>query len=197
MRHIKFPIFVPLLLLGAVVDAIAGTADEPVMDERPSYFASQTVKVTAMVEAIDHETREVTLRRAEGDTVTFTASDQARNLHMVEVGDIVNAEYEEILSIKVVANDGAEPEKQELAGMARSEEGEMPGFAAFDATRVIATVEEINLEANTFKLKGPDGTVNEYVARNPDNLRRSAVGDLVIITVSEAVAISVEIGPAE
>jgi hypothetical protein len=62
---------------------------------------------------------------------------------------------------------------------------------------VIATVEEINLEANTFKLKGPDGTVTEYLARNPDNLRRSEVGDLVIITVSEAVAISVEIGPTE
>ena len=79
--------------------------------------------------------------------------------------------------------------------MERSAEGEMPGIAAFDAQQVIATVEEINLEANTFKLKGPDGTVNEYVARNPDNLRRSEVGDLVIITTSQAVAFSVEVGP--
>ena len=193
MRHIKFITFVTLLMVGAIV----GAADEPVMDEKPSYFASQTVMVTAVVEAINHETRVVTLRKAEGDTVTFTASDEARNLNMVRVGDIVNAEYEETLSIEVVANDGTEPEKLELAGMTRTEEGDMPGFAAFDATRVIATVEEINLEANTFKLKGPNGVVNEYVARNPDNLRRSAVGDLVIITVSEAVAISVAIGLAE
>ncbi len=193
MRHIKFPILVPLLLAGV----IAGAADETVMDEKPSFFASQSVQVTAVVEAIDQETRVVTLRKAEGDTVTFTASDEARNLNMVRVGDIVNAEYEETLSIEVVANDGTEPEKLELGGMVRTEEGDMPGFAAFDATRVIATVEEINLEANTFKLKGPDGVVSEYVARNPDNLRRSAVGDLVIITTSEAVAISVEIGPTE
>ncbi len=193
MRHIKFPTFMALMLVGAITAA----ADEPVMDEKPTYFASHSVKVTAMVEAINHQTREVTLRRAEGDSVTFTASEQARNLDQVEVGDIVNAEYEEILSIKVVANDGTDPEKLELAGMARSAEGEMPGLTAFDAQRVIATVEEINLEANTFKLKGPDGTVNEYAARNPDNLRRSAVGDLVIITISEAVAISVEVGSAE
>jgi Cu/Ag efflux protein CusF len=182
------------LLLAAVV---CSASDEPVMADKPSFFAKQSLKVTARVEAIDHETREVTLRRAQGDTITFTASDEARNLNMVRVGDIVNAEYEEIVSIEVVANDGTEPEKLELAGMTRTEEGQMPGVAAFDTKRVIATVEEINLEANTFKLKGPDGTVNEYVARNPDNLRRAAVGDLVIFTVSEAVAISVEIGPTE
>jgi len=185
MRHIKLTIFVALSLVGS----IAGAADEVVMDEKPSFFASQSVKVTALVEAIDHETRVVTLRRPQGDTVTFTASDEARNLDQVAVGDIVNAEYEEILSIRVVANDGTEPEKLE--------KGEMPGLTAFNAQSVTATVEEINLEANTFKLKGPDGTVNEYVARNPDNLRRSVVGDLVIITTSEAVAISVEVGPAQ
>ena len=41
-------------------------------------------------------------------------------------------------------------------------------------------------------LKGPDGTVSEYVARNPENLKRAAVGDLVVMTVTESVAITVE-----
>jgi hypothetical protein len=66
-----------------------------------------------------------------------------------------------------------------------------------DTRIVTATVEEINLETNTYKLKGPDGTVNEYAARNPENLKRAAVGDLVIMTFTESVAISVEVGPAE
>ena len=73
----------------------------------------------------------------------------------------------------------------------------MPGFAAMDATVITATVEEINIEANTFKLKGPDGAVNEYVARNPENLKHSMVGDLVVITYTEAVALSVEKTTAE
>ncbi len=193
MRHIKFTTILALLTFGTIV----GAADEAVVEDKPSFSARQSTMVTAEVEAIDQETREVTLRRADGEAITFTASEEARNLNMVRVGDIVNAEYVETLSIKVVANDGTELEKIELGGMARTEEGDMPGFAAFDATQVVASVEEINLEANTFKLKGPDGTVNEYVARNPDNLRRAEVGDLVIITVSEAVAISVEIGPTE
>ena len=193
MRHIKHISLVALLAIGAS----AGAADQHAMDEKPSFFAKQSINVTAKVEAINQETREVTLLRADGESITFTASEEARNLNMVRVGDIVNAEYVETLSIEVVANDGMEPDKLELAGMARTEEGQMPGMAAFDAQQVIATVEEINLEANTFKLKGPDGTINEYVARDPDNLRRSEVGDLVIITTTEAVAISVEIGLTE
>ncbi len=193
MINMKRFSFVVLFLTGAVALA----ADEQVPLEKPSFFASQTTTVNAVVEAIDHETREVTLRLGDDETVTFIASEEARNLDQVAVGDIVNAEYVESISIEVVANEGMEPGAGELAAMARTEKGEMPGVAAMDTQIVTATVEDINLEKNTFKLKGPDGTVNEYVARNPDNLRRAAVGDLVIITMTESVAISVEPGPAE
>ena len=47
------------------------------------------------------------------------------------------------------------PGAGEIMAAGRSEKGEMPGMAAIDAMVVTATVEEINIEANTFKLKGP------------------------------------------
>ena len=84
----------------------------------------------------------------------------------------------------------------ELGIIERTAEGEMPGAAIIEAQFVTAVVEAIDLEANTFKLRGPDGTIQEYTARDPDNLRRSEVGDLVMITITESVAISVEEGPA-
>jgi hypothetical protein len=62
---------------------------------------------------------------------------------------------------------------------------------------ITAVVEDINLENNTFKLREPDGSINEYVARVPENLKRAKVGDLVVITVTNAVAIVVEEQPAE
>ena len=65
-------------------------------------------------------------------------------------------------------------------------------MAAIDSVVVTATVEEINIEANTFKLKGPSGEIKEYEARNPENLKKAEVGDLVVITYTEAVAITVE-----
>ena len=192
MKNIKYTSIFALLLAATVVWA----ADEAPMMDKPSFSASQSMTVSAVVEAINQETRVVTVRRPDGEEITFTASDDVRNLAQVDVGDFLIAEYVETVSVEVMANDGIEADAAGVTAMARAEEGEKPGFAAMDATVVTATVEEINLEMNTFKLKEPDGSVNEYMARNPDNLKRAAVGDLVVITVTESVAIVVEEKPA-
>jgi len=176
---------------------IAWAGEEATMTDKPSFSASQSLVVSALVEAIDQETRVVTLRKSNGEAITFTASDDVRNLAQVSVGDHLIAEYVESVSIEVMAADGLEADAAEVAAMARAEEGQMPGFAAMDALVVTATVEEINIELNTFKLKGPDGVISEYTARNPQNLKRAAVGDLVVMTVTSAVAIVVEEKSAE
>ncbi len=187
MKNTKYLHFTLFFALGA-----SWAGDDDGMMAKPSFSASQSSMISAVVVANDHETRVVTVQTADGEEITFTASTEARNLGQVSVGDILVAEYVETISVKVMENEGFEPEVIEATAIARTEEGEMPGVAAMAANVTISTVEEINLEANTFKLKGPDGEVNEYVARNPDNLRRSAVGDLVVITVTEAIAITVE-----
>ncbi len=79
----------------------------------------------------------------------------------------------------------------------RTPEGGMPGITAMDTQVVTATVEEINIEANTFKLKWPNGKIEEFTAMNPENLKRAEVGDLVIITHTEAAAIAVKHASAE
>ena len=193
MKSIKY-LFVAALSLLATA-AMAGGEKAPM--DKPSFAASQSMTVTAVVEAIDHETRVVTVRKADGEAITFTASEEARNLGQVSVGDTLVAQLTETITIDVIANDGLEPEAANAAALARTKEGEMPGVAAIDSTIVISTVEEINIEANTFKLKGPDGVVTEYAARNPDNLKRADVGDLVVTTVTDTLMIEVEKAPAE
>ena len=173
------------------------SAESAAATDKPSMSTSQTVVLTAVVEAINQETREVTLRGPEGKTVSFVASEDARNLGQVKVGDIVMVEYVQSMSIEVFANDGTEPGAGNLTVAGRSEEGAMPALTAIDALVVTATVEEINLEANTFKLKGPAGEIKEFEARDPENLKKAAVGDLVVITYTEAIAISVEKTTAE
>lgn len=151
--------------------------------------------MSAAVEAIDHDTRVVTLRKSDGEAITLTAGEEVRNLDQVEVGDSLIAEYTLSLSVEVLENDGIDPEAAQASALVRAEQGQKPGMAAMDAAVVVATVEDINVEANTFKLKLPDGSVNEYVARNPENLKRAAVGDLVVITTTESVAIAVQEQP--
>ena len=160
--------------------------------EKPSLHTSQTATMTALVVAIDHDSREVTLKGPEGNTLTFVAGDDVRNLDQVNVGDTVVAQYEQALDIEVFPNDGSAPGAGEMTIAGRAEKGEMPGAAVINSQVVTATVEAIDLENNTFKLKGPSGEVQEYVARDPENLKKAEVGDLVVITYTEAVALSVD-----
>jgi acyl-CoA hydrolase len=180
-------LFVTLLLISS-----PAWSGEQVATDKPFMSASQTATMTASVEAINHETREVTLRGPQGNTMSFVASEEARNLDQVSVGDIVIAEYVQSISIEVFAGDGSEPGAGQVSVAGRTEKGEMPGAAVMDAVVITATVEEINIEANTFKLKGPSGEIEEYTARDPENLKKAEVGDIVVITMTEAIALSVE-----
>jgi Cu/Ag efflux protein CusF len=156
MKYLKY---LPIAALFSAV-AFAATADEKaasasaeaVMD-KPSFSASQSMTVSAVVTAIDHDTRVVTVRKPDGEELTFTASEEVRNLPQVQVGDVLVAEYVESVSIEVMADDGLGTDAAEAVAMGRAEEGAMPGFAAMDSQIVIAKVEEINLELNTFKTR--------------------------------------------
>jgi hypothetical protein len=178
------------ILVFALLTAQLGWADEAM--DKPYLSTSETIRVTAKVAAVNQETREVTLQLQDGQRVSFVAGEEARNLGQVDVGDTIMAEYVQSMTIEVRAPDGSKPATSRMGGMARSAEGERPGMTMMDGFTESATVEEINIEANTFKLKDSGGVVTEYVAQNPGNLKRASVGDLVVITFTEAVAVVVE-----
>lgn len=177
-------------LLAATLTApyavFAGSESEAM--DKPSISATQTVKIVTHVEAIDYETRMVTLKGPEGNLKTIKA-ENTPNLEEVEVGDQVNVEYAQNLSIEVVTEPGAVPGQGTMAAKAVNTPEEAPGGMEVITTVTTATVEEINLETNTFKLKMPDDSIHEFEAVNPENLKRAAVGDLVVATYTEAVAI--------
>jgi len=189
-------ILISMVLASLAVTAFAESANDqeqvtPVT-EKLSFSASQSGTETATVEAINHETREVTLRRQDGTTTSIVVSEDARNLDQVQVTDVVVAHILQNLEIKVVSVENATAELAQASAAARSEKGEMPGAAVMDSVVITATVEEINLGTNTFKLKGPQANVQEYTARNPDNLKKAAVGDLVVIIKTQIITLTVE-----
>lgn len=181
-----------ILVIALVLSASAWAGDTATAADKPSLSATQKVLLTATIEAINHETRAVSLRGEGGKLIEIVAGADVRNLDQVSVGDTLEVEYIQNMTIEVVAATNAEAGAAEVVAAARSEAGEMPGVAAVDTLVIHTVVEEINLEANTFKLKGPDGEVTEFTARDPENLKKAAVGDLVIITLTEAMAITVQ-----
>ena len=147
---------------------------------------------TATVEKIDHETRMVTLRGAGGKAVTFRAGDNVKNLAQVNVGDRVVAQYHESLVFDVYRKGDATPGIAVSEGVGSAEQGEMPAAAGVQAVTVTSTIAAIDRETPAVTLKGPQGELTTIKVRHPEKLERVSVGDLVEITYSQAVAISVE-----
>jgi hypothetical protein len=157
----------------------------------PSFSASRAVTADAQVIAIDYETRIVTLRGDDGIQKTFTADADVVNLPQVKVGDHVIAEFYEKISLSVHKPNSVMLGSVLASDVAVVKEGEKPAGGLMSTFVTTQTVEEINLDNNTFKLKDVEGTVTEFTARDPDNLRRSEVGDIVVIKIVQAIGIPV------
>jgi hypothetical protein len=150
------------------------------------------VTATARVKALDQQTRRVTLERADGSEVTFYADDTVRNLPQVHVGDEVTASFYESLAYEVKKPGTAVPGATVAEDAARAKLGEKPAGAGARVTTIVATIVGLDKAAGTVTLQGPTGRATTIKARDPRNLERVAVGDLVEITYAEAVAVSVE-----
>jgi hypothetical protein len=134
----------------------------------------------------------VTLERTDGSEVTFYADDTVRNLPQVKVGDEVRASYYESLAYEVKRPGTAAPGATVAEEAGRAKLGEKPAGAGARLTTIVATIAGIDKAAGTITLQGPAGRATTIKARDPRNLDRVAVGDLVEITYTEAVAVSVD-----
>ena len=73
------------------------------LGEKPGVAAVDTQLITATVEAIDYETRMVTLLGPEGNSITLEVDESAPNFEKVKVGDQVIARHTEAVAISVSA----------------------------------------------------------------------------------------------
>jgi len=192
MKKLATALFMVLCLAGA-----QALADQHKTGALPKGEISDAVEMQATVTAIDLKHRMVTLKGPEGKETTIHVDKRARNLPQVKVGDVVKVAYVQHVAWQVrKAGEGA-PSSDVGAETAavRAEPGEKPGGAVGQRVTFTATIEAIDLAKGTVTLKGPEGNSETIKARNPANLKKVKVGDLVDITYTEAVAIKVEAAP--
>jgi len=172
---------------GAFAQATKGAAPS----ERPKVVKERAAVMTATVEAIDLEKRLVTLKGPKGETRTIKVGEEARNLPQVKVGDLVTVKFYESMAVEVIKPGTAAGAGQSSA-IVRAKPGERPGGMATRTAQVTATVTAIDKKKGTLTLKGPEGNLVTAKAEDPKNLDKVKVGDDLLITITEALAISVE-----
>jgi len=179
-----------LCLLALMIALSVGACTTTSTSDNLKIERAKVLSLTATVEAIDMQTRKVTLKGPSGNMVTVMAGEKVRNLPQVQVGDKVMLDYVESLVVRMANPGEVRDETSGLIGAA--EPGSKPGVLGATETTVSATIEAIDKKEETVTLKGPDGGIKIVKVQDPANLKKVKVGDTIVITYTEAVALSVQ-----
>jgi hypothetical protein len=174
-----------------LVLSIAACATEPA----PPQSAERETLITsrAVVESVNTQSRQVLLRGQDGRMLSIVAGPEVRNLDQLAAGDVVRIDYFESVSVRMAdPSDTSPPEGAVVAE--RAPEGGRPGAAAGASVRMIVEFISYNPQTAVATFRGPDGSVRTAQV-NPELQDFAAglqSGDRVDLTMTEAVAVSIE-----
>ena len=192
-------IFVSLCLLPALfLGSVSATAEVEmsVSGDGERMVAKQ---MSAQITAIDPETRNITLQGALGNAITLNASDGVARFDEFAVGDLVQTTYVESISGELRAPTEAELETPwvELDGAAIAVEDMSPAAGVGRNILAVCTIEGLNRATGTVTVQDPRGLFHVISDVDPANMEGVKIGDTIIITYSQAVALTLEKLPAK
>src|SRR5262249_16655508 len=129
--------------------------------------------VAKTVEALDLQSRVITLRGAQSGTLIMQVDDRVKNLPQVSVGDVVLGSYYESWALDF--DKAGEPSASAMAGSARP--GQLPAEFVARRSTIQATVTAIDATKPSVTFAGPKETREISVADNPGVLARLKVGE--------------------
>jgi len=186
----------PARLITAIALAVLGSATLTFAQAQTNFSKrrAQEVYVTAKVTAIDYTKREVTLQGPLGNVVTFIVDKAVQRLNEIKVGDDVTAEYYVSLAADVrlpSAEEKANPLKV-LEEAAKAPEGMPPGVGGVRVVRALVTIEGLDRPTKSITVKGPAGALHTAQVEDVSALSKVRIGDQMVVTYTEAIAVSLQ-----
>ena len=197
MKAMTHAIQASLLALMVFVLPMAAQAEHH--EEGEATGRAVAVSMEAVVTDINLETRQVTLKGPEGNSVTLTARENVVKLEDVKVGDTLVATY-----VAALEGELREPTEEELANPwvvveegGISEEGAAPAIGAARIIRAVCTIEGMNRELGAVTIKDPNGKLHLIGGVEPEKMDGVTLGQTVVIVYAEALALTLEPKAAE
>jgi hypothetical protein len=152
------------------------------------------VKATATVDSVNLEKRELTLKGSLGEISTVTVDKAVQRLDEIKPGDQVKVQY--YLAVAAELREPTSEEKENpimvVEGTAKAPKSASPAAGELNVLRVVATVEGLERPTRMLTLKGPRGNYLSVKARDVKKLEKLHLGDTIVVTFTEALAIGVE-----
>lgn len=158
----------------------------------PKVVGSATqIIVHGKIVAVNRAEKLVTVEGPRGRKLTLKV-ENPYNLKAAKVGEPVVAHFYEVVTIRKKKPGEKIPGVSIKQGIATAQPGQVPGAAVARQLQLVVTVLKIDKKHGTVTIKGPEGAVETVKAHHPKNLNLIKVGDELVVTLSRAVAISLE-----
>ncbi len=152
----------------------------------------RTIRESFSVVAVDKANRSVTLKNAKGETQAFKVGPDVARFDEIAPGDTLAVEYQEGLALELQSA-GAQDVAPEAVAVAERTDKDQPaagGVAAgVRATVVVTAIDSAN---RMVVFQGPRGEYHQVKAGPRIQLEKLKVGDRLVATYVQAVAVALE-----
>ncbi|WDO01607.1 hypothetical protein C3Y05_018515 [Aeromonas allosaccharophila] len=151
---------------------------------------AQELTASATVTAIDLETRQVSLKNAEGETFDIVAGEQVANLPNVKIGDKVMLKYLQILDVELLKGTAGIRKRIVEVDGERAGADEKPGGGVGMKVTIYADVIGLDKQQQTVTVRGVDETLTIKI-NNPEQFNLIAEGDQLKAVQTKAIGIGI------
>lgn len=155
------------------------------------------VQITAIVTAVDKETREVGLELPHGEFTTLVVGEDVPRFDEIAVGDAVVATYVEALAgeVRTPTQEELDEPWVELDAAAVAELDMDPGMAGLRVVRAVCTIEGMNRVTRTAMIQDPRGKYHVITDVEPSYMMGLTLGTRIIMTYAQGMALNLEKAP--
>ncbi|PWK18672.1 hypothetical protein [Xanthomarina spongicola] len=154
----------------------------------------ELVEMQGTITEINKETREISIIGSKGELHTVTAGEEVERFDDIEVGDVITFDF-----YKYMKAEFRNPTEEELENPlvivteeAKAPADLKPGAALGAIVQAVVTIQVINLPFMYVNIEGPNGNFTTIHMKDKELIQKLHVGQVVILTYAEAMAITLE-----
>jgi hypothetical protein len=160
--------------------------------------ASRYATDTATIAGVDVAGRTITLKRRSGQVQTIKVGPDVARLSEFAVGDVIRVDFQQELELEYQAPGSKAIPMESGVTAGRNDKGQAPGAVASAGVQGTVTVTAIDAPARLVSFQEPGGNVYQVKAGPTVHLEKLKVGDRLLATYVEAVAVNlVKVAPVK
>jgi hypothetical protein len=175
---------------GGQAFAAATPADQASQGNVVAVGAASVIVVHGQIVAVDQDKKLVTLQADDGKQITVHAYNP-QNLAKAKPGERFVAKFYEIATVNKLLAGQSPPAPSLTEGIVNAKPGQT-GAAFGSQLQFAVTVDAINKKDKALSIKGPDGVVEVVNVANPEALDQVQVGEHIVVSLTDAVAIALD-----